>query len=105
MDDTNTFLTQTIVGAPFSVLLGRQLETGSSSVQGVEVPLRGGDTRLSRVWKDWMVLGFASELPGQPRRRPGRVRLWLERHALGLALLGVLSLLVSAIFWALISWT
>lgn len=105
MDDTNAFLTQTIVGAPFSVLLGRPLEAGHPCAQGIEVPLHGGDVRLSRAWKNWMVLGRASDQPGQPCRRPGRVRRWLERHALGLALLGMLSLMVSAIFFGLISWT
>ncbi len=70
----NAFFTQTIVGAPFSVLLGHQLEADQLSVHGIEIPLRGGNTQLSRVWKDWMVLDCASEPSGKPRRRPGRVR-------------------------------
>jgi hypothetical protein len=101
----NAFFTQTIVGAPFSVLLGHQLEADQLSVHGIEIPLRGGNTQLSRVWKDWMVLDCASEPSGKPRRRPGRVRRWLERHALVLALLSIFSLTVSAIFWGFISWT
>ena len=52
-----------------------------------------------------LVLGSANDQPGQLRRRPGRVRRWLERHALALALLGLFNLMVSAIFWGLISWT
>lgn len=105
MDDTNAFLTQTIVGAPLSVLLGRPLEAGHPCAQGIEIPLRGGDARLSLAWKDWMVMGSAFDRPGQPRRRPGRARRWLERHALGLAVFGMLSLILTAIFWVLISWT
>lgn len=105
MDDTNAFLTQTIVGAPFSVLLGRPLEAGHPSAQGIEVPLHGGDVRLSSAWKNWMVLGSASDQPGHLRQRPGRVRRWLERYALALALLGLFNLMVSAIFWGLILWT
>lgn len=104
MDDTNAFLTQTIVGAPFSVLLGRRLEADQLSAQGIEVPLHGGDTRLSRVWKDWMEMGCTRDRPGHPRRRPGLVRRWLERRALGLAILSLLSLIATAIFWGLIAW-
>lgn len=104
MDDTDAFLTQTIVGAPFSIYLGHQLEASNPSTQGIEVPMRGGDARLSRMWKEWIVINRTRELVGQPRRRPGQVRLWLERNALWLALLGVLSLVVTVAFWGLISW-
>ncbi|MDZ4189746.1 MAG: hypothetical protein U1D25_16805 [Hydrogenophaga sp.] len=104
MDDTDAFLTQTIVGAPYSIYLGHQLEASNPSTQGIEVPMRGGDARLSRMWKEWIVINRSSELVGQPRRRPGQVRHWLERNSLLLALLGVLSLMVTVAFWGLILW-
>ena len=100
----NAFFTQTIVGAPFSVLLGHQLEADQLSVHGIEIPLRGGNTQLSRVWKDWIVMSHACDRMGQPRHRTGRVRRWLERHALWLAALGVSSLLATAVFWGLQQW-
>lgn len=105
MDDTNAFFTQTIVGAPLSVLLGRPLQAGHPAAQGIEIPLRGGDARPSPGWKDWMVMASDGDQPGLPRRRPGRARRWLERHALGLAVFGMLSLVLTAIFWGFISWT
>lgn len=104
MNETDAFFTQTIVGAPFSVLLGRQLDPSRAAVAGIEVHLINADTRLSRVWKDWIVMSHACDRMGQPRHRPGRVRRWLERHALWLAALGVSSLLATAVFWGLQQW-
>jgi hypothetical protein len=37
--------------------------------------------------------------------RPGKLRRLLERHALGIALLGLLALLGSAISWGLMQWS
>lgn len=105
MNDTNAFFTQTIVGAPFSVLLGHQLDPGRSPTTGIEVNMLGADTRLSQGWKDWIVLSHACDRIGQPHHRPGRVRRWLERHALWMAALGVSSLLTSAVIWGLLQWT
>lgn len=105
MNDADAFFTQTIVGAPFSVLLGRQLDPGHAPTQGIEVNMLGTETRLSKVWQDWIVMSHAYDRIGQPRHRPGRVRRWLERHALWLAALGVSSLLATAVFWGLMQWT
>ncbi|MBS3911591.1 MAG: hypothetical protein KGZ70_07150 [Hydrogenophaga sp.] len=105
MNETDAFFTQTIVGAPFSVLLGCRLDPSSAPVSGIEVNLINADTRLSRVWKEWIVMSHACDRVGQPRQRPARVRRWLERHALWLATLGVSSLLATAVFWGLMQWT
>jgi len=99
MDDTDAFFTQTIVGAPFSVLLGRRMGARRAPSEGIEVDLSKAEMRLSRGWKDWIVMRQASDHIGQPRPRPGRVRRWLERHALWLALLGLLSLVMTAALW------
>lgn len=104
MDETDAFFTQTIVGAPFSVLLGRQLEEGHRNAHGIEMSLYSGESQLSHGWKDWMVLSHNIDASGQPRRRPGSVRRWLERHALWLALLGMLNLIASAVFWGFTVW-
>lgn len=104
MNDTDAFFTQTIVGAPFSVLLGRQLDPGRVETAGIEVNMLGTETRLSQVWKDWILMTHASDRIGQPRHRPGRGRRWLERHALWLAVLGLSSLLATVVFWGLLQW-
>ena len=103
MNDTDAFFTQTIVGAPFSVMLGRRLGPKESSTAGIEVTLDTGAHRLSDVWNDWLVSHPALDKPGQPRVRPGNVRLWLERHALWLAALGLASLAVSVLVWGLLA--
>jgi hypothetical protein len=36
--------------------------------------------------------------------RPTRYRRWLERYALGIAAIGLLSLLITAVHWSLTSW-
>jgi len=105
MDDNDAFFTQTIVGAPFSVLLGRQLGAKRGPTDGVEVNLSSTEARLSGGWTEWVVMRQAYDNVGLPRRRPGQLRRWLERHALWLALLGVLGMVVTAVFWGLMQWT
>lgn len=104
MDDTDAFFTQTIVGAPFSVQLGRELKPDQLSAHGLEAHLQRDQTRLSRAWQDWIALCHASHRTGQPRRLPSQVQQWLERRALPLALLGVLGLGLSAVSWGLMLW-
>ncbi|KRB98873.1 hypothetical protein ASE11_11120 [Hydrogenophaga sp. Root209] len=101
MDETDAFFTHTIVGAPFSVLLGRRQGPASVSTQGLEVSLTDGNADLSEGWRSWALLDHLDTPAGQPRRRPKRLRRWLERHALLIALFGVLMLLCSAVFWAI----
>jgi len=102
MDETDAFFTQSIVGAPFSVLLGRRQGTAHASTQGLEVSLTKGNVGLTEGWRSWAVLDHLDTPAGTPRRRPKRLRRWLERHALGIALLGLLMVLGSAVFWAIV---
>ncbi len=109
MDEADTFFTHTIVGPPYSVLLGRRLSGVETIAQGIAVHLPSGQQRLSQAWNDWIVLNHASDAPGRPRRRPGRLRRLLERHALwvavlGLAALGVAGLAVASIRAGVLPW-
>lgn len=102
MDDTDAFFTHNIVGAPFSVLLGRRQGPSTESTQGLEVSLAKGHVGLSKGWRSWAVLDHLDTPAGTPRPRPRRLRRWLERYALSIALLGLLMLLGSAVFWAIV---
>ena len=104
MNESDAFFTQTIVGAPFSVVLGRRLGPKELAAAGLEVNLKTGTHQLSETWQDWLVLDHTTDKPGRPRRLPRNGRLWMERHALWLAWSGLLSLLVSVGFWTLKSW-
>jgi hypothetical protein len=105
MDEADAFFTQTIVGAPFTVMLGRRIRTGSGEVQGLETNLTTGENRLTRVWQEWIVLSHACDPVGQSRRRPGRLRRLMERHALWIAVLGLLSFTGSLVFWGITQWS
>lgn len=105
MDETDAFFTHTIVGAPLSVLLGRRQSWQDPQAEGLVMEMASGQSRLSAIWQEWVVLSHACDPVGQPRMRPGRVRCSLERHALWIALLGLLALLGSAAFWGYVQWT
>ncbi|MGS5086967.1 hypothetical protein ACVC7V_10690 [Hydrogenophaga sp. A37] len=105
MDDTDAFFTQTVVGTPFTVMLGRRRAPGTPGAEGIAIGLRTGESVLTRMWQDWVVLSHADDPVGQPRRRPSRVRRVLERHALWLAVLGMGSFLVSLALWGAMLWT
>lgn len=105
MDQTDAFFTQTVVGAPFTALMGRRRVPGLTSAEGMGVDLATGESRLSRVWQEWVVLSHACDPVGVPRLRPGKVRRVLERHALWLAVLGLASLAASAVAWGVMRWT
>ena len=104
MDSTDAFFTHTIVGAPMSVLLGRRLTRAEAAPEGLRVDLGDGGAQLSPGWREWLVLSHAGDPVGQPRLRPGPLRRHLERHALWLALTGLLALAGSAVFWGLMQW-
>lgn len=92
MDEQDAFFTHGIVGAPFSVLLGRRLNTGDRTAQGLRLDPNSGDSRLSSTWRSWAIERLAALPAGQPRRRPKPLRRWLERHALAIAALGLVAL-------------
>lgn len=104
MDETDAFFTHTIVGAPLSVLLGRRQGWPDSQAAGLTVDMASGQSRLSSIWQEWVVLSHACDPVGKPRVRPGFMRRSLERHALWIALLGLLALIGSAAFWGLMQW-
>ena len=93
MNDNDAFFTRTIVGPPVTVVLGRRQRKPVSRVGGLEVSLSGPVERLAQAWRAWLVLDHTQDAPGMPRRRPGPFRRWLERHALAIALAGILALL------------
>lgn len=103
MDPTDAFFTQTVVGAPFTVLLGRRRQPGGTQAEGLRIDLATGESRLSQLWQEWALLSHATP-PGTARTRPGRVRRLMERHALWVAVLGLLSLTGSAVSWGLLLW-
>ncbi|MBU4519525.1 MAG: hypothetical protein KJ677_08950 [Gammaproteobacteria bacterium] len=105
MDEADAFFTQTIVGAPFTVLLGRRIQPVAGESQGLEINPTTGESRLTRVWQDWIVLSHACDPVGQSRSRPGRLRRQLERHALWIGVLGLLSLAGSLVFWGVTPWS
>lgn len=92
MHEADAFFTHTIVGAPLSISMGRRLSRRSRSAQGILVDLSSGESRLSVAWRDWVVTSHACDPVGQPRLRPSRWRRKLERHALLIAVAGLLSL-------------
>jgi len=102
MSETDAFFTQTIVGAPMSVLLGRELRLSvDRASDGLKIELARGTEVLSPSWRSWIVITQACTPVGVPRMRPTRGRRWLERHALVIAVMGLLSMLASAIHWSL----
>ena len=105
MHESDAFFTHTIVGAPFTVLLGSRLSTQEFKAQGLDIDLPRGTSRLSEIWQDWWVLSHDLDPTGRPRRRPERFRRWLERHALWMALVGLVSLGATGVIWGMWLWS
>ena len=105
MSETDAFFTQTIVGAPASVLLGRQMRALSGHAsEGLQIDPAAGTGALSPSWRSWIVATQACSPVGVPRMRPTRRRRWLERYALVIAAAGLLGLLATALYWSLALW-
>ena len=104
MTETDAFFTHAIVGSPQSLNLGRRLTADDAKRQGLKVQLDSGESGLTQAWRDWVVLSRATDPVGQPRQRPGRMRSILERRALVIATLGLISLLASAVLLGIQSW-
>ncbi len=101
MNETDAFFTQTVVGPPFSISLGRPLTTELARAQGLTVDLETGQSRVTAAWHDWLVLSHAMDAPGWPRRIPGALRRRLERHALWLAVFGLVNFVGAVILVAM----
>ena len=104
MTETDAFFTHAIVGAPVTCILGRRLTRERADTLGLQVNLQSGETRLSQLWRDWVVLSHATDAVGQPRMRPGRVRGMLERNALVIAGLGLASWVAGAVAAGISLW-
>lgn len=104
MNEADAFFTHTIVGAPYTVLLGRRLSAVETINEGIAVHLPSGNQRLSEAWRDWVVLSHACDPVGQPRLRPSKLRRVLERHASVVAIVGLLSLATATIAWGVLVW-
>ena len=92
MDKVDAYFTHTIVGAPVSVRLGERVQVPEPKVPGLKASLRSGRFRLVDAWHDWVVLRHELDRVGRPRMRPGPIRRLLERHALWIGVLGLLSI-------------
>lgn len=102
MTDQDLFFTQTIVGMPTTVTMGRPLtkkdlriQTNPHAHEAARGAPGGG---VVLMWKDWAVIDGAGK--GRPRRLPGRIRRWLERYALVLAVLALALLLTQVVVYA-----
>ena len=105
MDAVDLNFTYSIVGPPQSVVLGSPVGPPDYSYNGVEVDMRESRHQLREAWVEWWILRRGDEWIGRARRRPARIRLWLERHGLLLAGIGFVLLaaeLAAAGVWVLL---
>jgi hypothetical protein len=96
MDAIDLNFTTSIVGSPVSVVLGKRRTPREMSAQGLRMNLRDGSHAMQGSWLEWWLLRSGDEWVGLARKRPGRVRLWLERHGLLLAGIAIALFLVEA---------
>lgn len=90
MQDVDAFFTQTVVGGPQTVFLGRRVRPQTTQSPGLQINLAQGHAVLDKRWcQDLWLLEHAAQPAGHPRRRPGRWRARLERYALLIALSGL----------------
>lgn len=103
MSETDAFFTQTIIGAPVSVSLGRQLNLPNNPAsEGLQVDLASGTSRLAPGERPWVVSTQPAPVPVETARM--RCKRWLERHALAVAASGLLGWLATAAHWSLSPW-
>ena len=87
--NTSAFLTHCIVGAPHSILLGKRQLPAVGAETGLAIGMKTGLFSFSAAWSDWCVLSHDLDKPGKPKEYPSKLRLYLERHALVIALFGI----------------
>ena len=105
MDAVDLNFTYSIIGPPQSVVLGKAVAPPDYSYNGVEVDMRESRHKLRAAWLEWWCLRSGDEWIGRPRKRPARARLWLEKHGLVLAGIGLVLLaaeLAAAGAWVLL---
>jgi hypothetical protein len=89
MTDEDMFFTTTIVGSALSLPLGDIPPKQARYDDGLQVGMLSGRRSLTTSWLDWLEIQGSYPYIGQPRRRPGALRRWVERYALFIAGLGV----------------
>ena len=106
MTDEDIFFTHTVVAQAMSIEMGRPMDRKSAVAESPEsqIGFVGGHLSLPQVWKEWCLIQGAYPYAGLPRRRPGHIRRWLERHALILASISLLMLLLTAGFVVALIW-
>ena len=106
MTEVDIFFTHTIVGQAMSIEMGRPMDRKSAQGEstGLQASLVGGHFSLPLVWNEWCLILGAYPYAGLPRRRPGRFRRWLERHALLLAASGMIMLLSTTTLLVVVIW-
>ena len=104
-DAVDLNLTHAIVGAPMSVSLGRRATLEGAGGEGFSIDLRRGSAKPAGAWVDWWMLYSGEQWFTGPRRRPGPVRVWLEKHALVIAVAGIALLAIEAVAFVLWSLT
>ena len=102
MEEADLYFTQTIVGAPLTVLLGKPQRYPASQLGELVLDASSGRIQMHPGWSEWLHARSAGFAPtGTPWRRPGRLRRFVLRNALWLTLSGWLIAIVAALVAAL----
>lgn len=100
---TDVFFTETIVGRPLSLPLGRRAAWRSS--EGLQVSRAG--TSLAQHWREDLennAWRYALPLRSAVQRKAGGWRLFLERHALRVAVLALLVMVIAPLAYLAAAW-
>ncbi len=100
MQEADLYFTHTIVGAPFTVPLGKPQQLPALHRDALSISARSGRLQLGGDWLSWFSVYARGQAPiGAPWRVPGKFRRFLMRYALVLALSGwlVAALLAAAV--------
>ena len=89
MTEEDEFFTHTIVGPALSLYLGYAAAGPERPGSGLQVDMRNATTSLDHAWKEWILVQGAYPYVGLPRSVPGALRRKIERHALLIAVFGL----------------